>query len=530
MIPSSNVDGSIVLPFYVPIFDDRGQVLGVIAAVRDGNELSHTVEDIGYGETGDGFMINKQGIIIANQNQELVLGQYNMIEAANDDPSLQAMSDTTKKVIAGETTIGQYTYDNNFKYAAFAPIASTEWFFGIEVSQDEVMENVNYLEKIIFIVSGVFLALSILFTLLMSTSIVKPIKATAQHLEVMATGDFTEPIPESLLKMRDETGILANAASDMQRSMKEIIIKVMEESNEVGRTLDVIHQEMDRLDKSIEEIAATTEQLSAGSEQTAASAEEMNATSTEIERAVESIATKAQDGSIVVGNVSTMAGEMSSSALESRKNALGMYERTKIELQRAIQQSQEVNQINELSDSILEITAQTNLLSLNASIEAARAGEAGKGFAVVANEIRGLADSSKATVSRIQEVTKVILEAVSNLAAHSNGILDFVDQKVLSDYEYFVQTSRQSSENTVRIGDMVTDFSAASEELLASIQNMVNAINEVSLSSNEAASGTTSIAQESTTIAQMSNEIIALSDEAKRRSDELITIVTKFKV
>ncbi len=526
----SKLDGSIVFPIYVPIFDDREQVIGVLAAIRDGSELSHLVSDIGYGKTGQGYLVNNQGTIIADRDVSLVLDQYNVFDVAQKDPAYQPYADVIQKAVKGESGIGEYAYENIPKYVAYEPVPKTSWSIIISVERSEIMQNVNILTKVILIISAAFLIGGILIAVFISSSITKPIRMTAQHLEVMATGDFTQPIPESLLKMSDETGTLANAASDLQSSMKEIIVKVMEESNRVGQTLATINREMERLDGSIEEIAATTEQLSAGSQQTAASAEEMNATSTEIERAVEAIATKAQDGSVVVGNVSTMAEEMSSSALESRKNALAMYENTKEALQKAIQQSQEVNQINELSDSILEITAQTNLLSLNASIEAARAGEAGKGFAVVANEIRGLADSSKETVSRIQEVTKVILEAVSNLAAHSNEILDFVDQKVLSDYEYFVQTSEQSSENTMSIGDMVTDFSAASEELLASIQNMVNAINEVSLSSNEAANGTTSIAQESTTIAQMSNEITALSEEAKQRSDTLIAIVTKFKV
>lgn len=89
-----------------------------------------------------------------------------------DDPDLKAMSDRTKKIISGETTVGQYTYDNDFKYATFAPAPDKEYFFEIEVSQDEVIENEHYLKKIIFIMLGVFLVLSILFILLISICIV----------------------------------------------------------------------------------------------------------------------------------------------------------------------------------------------------------------------------------------------------------------------------------------------------------------------------------------------------------------------
>lgn len=127
------------------------------------------------------------------------------------------------------------------------------------------------------------------------------------------------------------------------------------------------------------------------------------------------------------------------------KNALNVYEKAKEGLQNAIGKSKAVQHINELSESILDITSQTNLLALNAAIEAARAGEAGKGFAVVAEEIRKLAESSRSAVSRIQDVTKVIFEAVENLSNNSNEILDYIDKQVLNDYENLVKVSEQYS-------------------------------------------------------------------------------------
>ena len=205
-----------------------------------------------------------------------------------------------------------------------------------------------------------------------------------------------------------------------------------------------------------------------------------------------------------------------------------MYRRTKNDLQSAIEQSKAVNQINELSEAILAITSQTNLLALNAAIEAARAGEAGKGFAVVAEEIRKLAENSKDTVTKIQDITKVIL-APSNLSSSSGEIMEFIDKKVLSDYDQLVAISETYGKNSISINDMITDFSATSEELLASMQNMVKAIEEIAQSANDGAQGATSIAQESAEIAQMSNDVIKLSESAKESSDVLIKSI-KFKI
>ena len=287
---------------------------------------------------------------------------------------------------------------------------------------------------------------------------------------------------------------------------------------------------MDQLNKSIEEISATTEELSAGTEETAASTEEMNATSEEIETAIEAIASKAQEGAITVNKVNKMSEEMKQNAIASKEGALEIYERTKKNLQSAIEQSKAVNQINELSEAILGITSQTNLLALNAAIEAARAGEAGRGFAVVADEIRKLAEGSKNTISRIQEVTKVIFEAVNSLSSSSGEIMEFIDKKVLNDYDYLVSSSEQYSQSSASINDMVTDFSTTSEELLASMLSMVKAIDEISAAANEEAQGATNIAQGASVIAQMSNDVINMSEEAKGKSDLLIKSVSQFKV
>ena len=199
-------------------------------------------------------------------------------------------------------------------------------------------------------------------------------------------------------------------------------------------------------------------------------------------------------------------------------------------LQEAIEQSKTVEQINELADGILTITSQTNLLALNAAIEAARAGEAGKGFAVVADEIRNLAENSKDMVTRIQEVTNTILEAVNNLSYSSGQILEFIDQKVLSDYDTLVESSNKYSENSLKIDKMVTDFGSTSEELFASVQNMTKAIDEIASSTNEGAQGATDIAQDVEDIVNKSNEVINLSKSAEEKSNMLIKIISQFKI
>jgi len=525
----SKVDNSVVVCYAVPIKGD-GTVRGVLVATRDGNELSTLTNDIKFGKSGAAFMINKQGTKVAHNDRNLVLNMDNDFENVKEDPGLKAVVELEQQMIEGNEGTGEYTYNGQTKYMGFAPVRGTNWSLAITAPKSEAMAKVNQLAITMVCVSAVFLILGFVITFMMAASISKPIKAASGCLEVIATGDFTVEIPAKLLKMKDETGILSNAIHTMQQSIKGIVREVAGESANVIQLLNNVHTGMEKLNRSIEEISATTEELSAGMEETASSTEEMDATSTEIEKAAESIAAKAQEGAEAVNSVNVMASEMKQNAIASKGNAIEIYERTKNDLQSAIRQSSAVNQINELSEAILEITSQTNLLALNAAIEAARAGEAGKGFAVVADEIRKLAEGSKNTVGRIQEVTKVILEAVNNLSTSSGEIMGFIDKQVMGDYDYLVDASEQNSKSSSSISEVVTDFSATSEELLASVQNMTKAINEIATASNDGAQGATNIAQETANISQMSNDAVKLVEAAKGKSDSLIKSVSRFKV
>lgn len=519
----------LIVTYAVPI-KDGNKVKGVLVAIRDGLELSNITNDIKYGENGAAFMINSKGTTVAHNNPDFVYKMDNNFENVKKDPELKSLVKLEQQMIEGKTGVGEYTYNGVTKYMGFAPVEGTDWSLAITAPKTEVMAKVQWLEMTLLTIGIISIVVGIAIAYIAASSISKPITAASKYLNVVATGDFTGTIPDKLLKMKDETGLLANAINTMQQSIRNIIIKVAEESAAVSEKLASINAKMEQLNKNIEEVSATTEELSAGTEESASSTEEMNATAIEMENAVGSIAQKAQEGAITVGNVNTMSQEMRQNAILSKENALALYSRTKNNLLEAIEQSKAVHQINELSEAILGITSQTNLLALNAAIEAARAGEAGKGFTVVAEEIRKLAEDSKNTVTKIQEITKIILSAVENLSASSSEIMEFIDKKVLSDYDQLVTMSDTYSEKSTSINDMITDFSATCEQLLASMQNMVKAIEEIARGANDEAQGATNIAQRASEIAQMSNDVIKISESAKASSELLIETVSKFKV
>ena len=120
-------------------------------------------------------------------------------------------------------------------------------------------------------------------------------------------------------------------------------------------------------------------------------------------------------------------------------------------LNEAIEDSQSVDQVNLLTKDILQISASTNIIALNASVEAARVGAAGKGFAVVAEEIRQLADSCGETANRIQEVNKIVTSAVHNLSKHSQDLVDYLSESILAEFQEFVNSGKQYKDDAAYI-------------------------------------------------------------------------------
>ncbi len=525
----SKKDNSMVIIYSVPIKKD-GAITGVLIAERDGYELCNFIKDITFGKTGKAFMIDKTGKTIAHSDTSLVKSGDNIFENVKSKPELEPLAAIEKKMVGGESGVGEYTYGGMVKYAGFAPIKITGWSIAVSAYRGEILGGLNGLRQSIIAISIVFILLSLIFSYIISLTIANPIKLAVEHLKVIAAGDFTRELPKKLLNKKDDIGVLAASIYTMQSSIKEVVQNVLSESSRASDAIDTAVGSILELTKNIEDVSATTEEMSAGMEETAASTEEMSATSLEIDKAVESIATKAQDGAASAEEISRKADMLSESFTVSQQSAMKVLEEVKEKLEMALADAKAVEQINALADAILQITNQTNLLALNAAIEAARAGEAGRGFAVVADEIRKLAESSNKTVVQIQNITSTVVQSVDNLSASSSDLLNFMVIDVHKDYKTMLEATEEYKKDAGFIADLVTDFSATVEELSASMESMVKAINEITSSNNEAAEGTQNIAQKTALVFERSNEVLVQGSKAKDSAKNLIAVVSRFKV
>ncbi len=405
----------------------------------------------------------------------------------------------------------------------------------LEIYNKDLLAKSNSLvlanEIFIVIILVVALILSLLFGIIIIFNIKRRTNKVIQLIDKTANFDLKyDNSYEKYINEKDEFAVIMNAEATARKQFRDIITNVKEESKKVKNAVDAATINIIELGTQIDEISATTEELSAGMEETAASTEEMNATSTEIEKATEDIARKAEEGSVTADSISKKAQELKSAFSISQKNSNEIFSSVENNLKLAISNSKSVDKINILADAILQITSQTNLLALNAAIEAARAGESGKGFAVVADEIRKLAEDSNKTATEIQSITKIVINAVEELSNGSHKLLEFMSNEVDKDYKLMLSSSNEYSNDANIVNNLVTDFSATSEELLASIENILKAINEVTISTNEAANGTSNIANKASEIVNKASNVTKEINSTKESADILNEVVSKFVI
>jgi len=521
--------GSMVITYSVPV-KWKGNIVGVISALRDGNDLSTFTNKVVFGVSGKSYMINSKGTIVANFDPAIVLKKDNILNNLAKNPSLKDMAKVQKDAMKGSIGSGVYSYNGVSKYVGYAPVKGTDWFLIVSAPKSEILSGLDVLKLNTFVIAVILLLIGVIVALVFSKIIIKPILFMTNYFKVMANGDFTKEIPTKFLKSVDEMGSLSNSVNTMQHSMKSLLQTVRLKATEVFESAELEEKRISNLMIQVEGTSATTEELAASMEETAASAQEMIATSQEIERSIQAIANKSQDGAGKSIEISNRADDSKKNVLKSMDSATIIFAKTRLELEKAIEESKVVEEINVLSESIMSIASQTNLLALNASIEAARAGESGKGFAVVANEIKNLAEQSKNTVLEIQNITVKVSESVKNLSDSSIKLLNYTGSDVKDDYTYMLSVGNEYSKDSEFVKELVTDFSVTSKELLESVGDMLRTIDGVAEASNEGASGTTDIATRVIDVSNSSNDVLTETLKVKNCALELKEEIDKFKI
>ncbi|SHJ47443.1 methyl-accepting chemotaxis protein [Paramaledivibacter caminithermalis] len=391
---------------------------------------------------------------------------------------------------------------------------------GIQAGISEIIKSSIYILVICFIVAG-------LFIILLLGNINKPLKTLTEYAKVLSEGDLTRQVN---IKNSDEIGILAKAFNTIGVNLKNLVEEAMHSSKQLGENSENLSFTTQEVLAQAQNMSATTEEIAAGMEENNASVEEVTASFEEIARATRELAKRAEEGNTIAIEIDKRAQEMKENAMRSRKITDDMYEERHNKIIKALEKSKVVVEIEKMSNIISQIAEQINLLSLNAAIEAARAGEQGRGFAVVAEEIRKLAEESSNTVSSVKPIIDEVQGAVRELSENAEGILEFIDDKISSDYDLLENTGDQYMKDSEVISSLVSNFAATTEEISASMDEISTNIEAINTTIEESASGTNEIASNITQITTAIQDIAKIAESQLKSANKINAIINEFKV
>lgn len=365
--------------------------------------------------------------------------------------------------------------------------------------------------------NGIIIAISV--TLLMVALycvirfVIKPILATNKDIRDIISGidkgegDLTRRVA---VLSNDEIADLGNSINLFMDKLQQILKMIIENTNHMENVVREVGESVATSNDSATDLSAMTEELSATMQDVGHSVSVINNNTENVRGDVEMIAHKS-------GEINEFSKEMKANADKMESDARNNMDKTNetigiiLEgLGKAIEDSHSVGQVTSLTDEILNISSQTNLLALNASIEAARAGEAGKGFAVVADEIRGLADSSRETANRIQQINSVVVAAVNNLSDNANELVGYIQNAILPEFEAFVESGVKYRDNASYIENAMQEFTAKTDMLKKNIDEIALSISAITTAVDEGAEGINGAAKSTQNLVE---DIVNISDK-----------------
>lgn len=392
-----------------------------------------------------------------------------------------------------------------------------------------VYNSAIVMNVIIIIASVVVIAIAVV---VVTEFVIKPVVAASKEISQIIKdidnreGDLTRRIT---IRTDDEIAALGRGINTFMEKLQSIFGVIVTNSDKMDTVVSEVLSSVKTSNESAADLSAVTEELAATMQEVSNSATTINNNAEAVSNEVNHIAEKTNEINEYSKTMKQHADRMEQTARSNMEQTNGKVNEILSVLNQAIEDSKSVDQVNSLTNDILNISSQTNLLALNASIEAARAGEAGKGFAVVATEISQLADSSRDAANHIQEINGIVTSAVHNLSEHANSLVVYMQDSILPEFEEFVQEGGQYKENATYVESVMNDFAEKTEELKGVVSEIASSINSITSAIDEGVKGVTGAAESTQTLVYDMDNITSRMDENKKIAGDLQKETAIFK-
>ena len=431
----------LVVIYAVPMYR-AGEIYNVLIGVRPAEEFFEMFDQIQFGETGNAFMVNEKGDMIAHPNKSLVTQKFNFIEKAKEDSSLGHISEMLDYVLREDSGAGEYRFEGIDKYAGFASLDSTGWSLVVTGDKADVLSGLVPLRIFTILLTIVMLAVGVFSIYIIANSLTNKIDVVVDSLGYMAQGDLTRDIPEKFLKEKDEIGQLSQSIQTTQESFRQMLENIRKGSQDTDVQAENLSAVSEEMTSATENVSITIQEVAKGAGTQAQSLSDMTMAMNDFSKELEAMVHAIQDIDVNAHKISSMSTE-SNEEVEALMDSSKAISKTFNEFIDKINVFNEnVKQIDEIAAVINGIADETNLLSLNAAIEAARSGEAGRGFAVVADQIRKLAEETKISSNNINDIVQGIASESESMVSNTEDV-----NKGLQNQVSILNTTIESFEN-----------------------------------------------------------------------------------
>lgn len=515
--------GLIMSTCSTPIYDGD-KYIGCVTVDMELGQINDFISSIKVGKAGNAMLLSSEGVYIAGVSDEILQNANKITEDKN--ASLAAAGQSVMNTETGDAT---YTDDTGTEYKMFySVIPDTGWHIIAQLPATELTEDVDAMtatQNRILIIALIVSSIAVFLIISYITHTIKQVQKFSDHL---ANGDLT--VKELKNKSHDELGSMAQALNNMFRQNRKMIGSIADHSEKMFNSSQGLKDASENLLAKFAEIEASMNKINDATSAASAATEQVNASAEEVNTSMNTLATETNGALATANGIKKRAAEVSEKSRQSTESARALSKQFGEQLAVSIENGKVVDSIGELANLIDGIALQINILSLNASIEAARAGEAGRGFAVVANNIRKLSNETSEAVKNIQDTVEKVQVSFNDLSKNSEGLLSFVNDKVMPDYETLTETAEQygkDAEYFAGITGKVADMSKDIEQIMGQVGQ---AIQNIAESSQNTAAESTSVMNSVEDVSDTVKSVSTMSQEQQDIAEDLDNTVKAFKL